>query len=298
MFQPRPDRVYSMITRALTHVTGKSTASNAWRSLLSSQDIVGVKVFCGPGSTSGTRPAVVAAVIESMIAAGISTNKIILWDKHLADLRNSGITDLALRYGIQVAASDSAGYDSKVFYESQFLGHLFWGDLEFGKDAENIGRKSFVSKLVTTRITKIINVTPLLNHHAAGVCGSLYSLAIGSVDNTFRFEADANRMAAAVPEIFALPVLGDRVVLNIVDALICQYQGEQTSLLHYSTTLNEIRMSKDPVALDVLSVQELEKQRKMAGMFTRTNSMELFQNAALLELGTADPQSIRVELVR
>jgi len=81
--------------------------------------------------------------------------------------------------------------------------------------------------------------------------------------------------------------------------LICQYQGEQTTLLHYASSLKQIRFSKDPLALDVLSIQELDKQRKAAGMSsTHTNSMELFENASLLELGTSDPQNIRVELVR
>ena len=68
-------------------------------------------------------------------------------------------------------------------------------------------------------------------------------------------------------------------------------------LLHYSKILNELRFSKDPVALDVLSIQELEKQRRLAGMSSRTNSMELFQNASLLELGTSDLQNIRVQIV-
>src|SRR6185436_17973167 len=99
-----------------------------------------------------------------------------------------------------------------------------------------------------------------------------------------RFETDASRLAAAVPEIYAVKEVGDRVVLNIVDALVCQYQGEQRGLLHYSKALNEIRLSKDPVALDVLSLNELDRQRLAAKMASPTNSFELFQNASLLEL--------------
>ena len=75
------------------------------------------------------------------------------------------------------------------------------------------------------RLTKIISVAPLLNDNDTGVCGHLYSLAMASVDNTFRFEGDPDRLAVAVPEIYALPALGDRVVLNITDALIGQYEG-------------------------------------------------------------------------
>ena len=108
------------------------------------------------------------------------------------------------------------------------LGTLVWGDFEFGKKGEGLGRKSFVSKLITQRLTKIINASPLLNHNLTSVSGNLLSLAFGSVDNTIRFEAALNPIAQvneAVPEIYALPQLGDRVVLNVVDALICQYRG-------------------------------------------------------------------------
>jgi hypothetical protein len=231
------------------------------------------------------------------LESGIASDHIIIWDKWLADLKSSGFVELASRYGIAVEACSRAGYDLKTFYESPILGNLLPGDSEFGK-SNGVGRKSFVSRLLTSRITKVINITPLLNHHTAGVCGNLFSLAMGSVDNTFRFEVEHQRLATAVPEIYALPALGDRVVLNIVDALICQYQGEHTLLLHYSTPLNELRFSKDPVALDVLSLQELERQRKAAGMLARTNNLELFQNASLLELGVSDLPNIQIEPAR
>src|SRR5207249_1582974 len=130
-------------------------------------------------------------------------------------------------------------------------------------------------------MTKIINVTPLLNHNLAGVSGNLYSLSAGSVDNFVRFESDPDRLATAVPEIYALPALCDRVVLNIVDALVCQYEGEERGLLHYSVSLNQLRLSRDPVALDALSLQELEHQRQAANAPTVKPNLDLYSNAAL-----------------
>jgi hypothetical protein len=117
------------------------------------------------------------------------------------------------------------------------------------------------------------------------------------VDNTQRFENSAERLASAVPEIYALPALGDRVVLNIVDALICQYEGGQEGLLHYSASLNELRFSTDPVALDVLSIQALERLRGAPRFLSSTNSFELYQNASLLELGVSDFRKIQVERI-
>jgi hypothetical protein len=115
------------------------------------------------------------------------------------------------------------------------------------------------------------------------------------VDNLARFESEASRLATAIPEIYAMTNLSDHVVLSIVDALICQYEGQESGLLHYSTVLNELRFSRDPVALDVLSLKELERQRESAISSSGKTNMDLYSNAALLELGVADPKRIQVE---
>jgi len=137
-----------------------------------------------------------------------------------------------------------------------------------------------------------------LNKEDAGVCGHLYSLALGSVDNTMRFEAQPERMAKAVPEIYAMRAVGDHVVLNIMDGLIAQYEGEQVSLLHYSAELKQIWFSKDPVALDVLGLAELNRQRELHGGPTAPSAAALYETAALLELGACDSKRIRVELIK
>jgi hypothetical protein len=284
-----------MVKRAITNLTGKPTSAAAWRSLVSTQDIIGIKVYSAPGANSGTRPAVVAAVVEGLLEAGIPPKHVIVWDKYRADLRLAGFFEMGARYGIRVEGSTATGYDEKTFYETPLLGQLVWGDFEFGRQGEGLGRKSFVSKLVAQEMTKIINISPLLNHNTASVSGNLYGLAMGSVDNTIRFETDASRLGTAVPEIYALEALGDRVVLNVVDALIAQYQGEQRTLLHYSSVLNELRFSIDPVALDILSLQELDRQRKAAKVLAVTNNLELYHNAAELKLGVSDPANIQIE---
>ena len=293
-FEPREARVQAMMDRGITNLTGISTVPAAWLSLVSTQDVVGIKVFSEPGPNSGTRPAVVAAAVRGLLSAGLPPQQIIIWDKRQSDMRLAGFFSLARRYGVRVAGSAEAGYDETNYYATPLLGNLVWGDFEFGKKGEGVGRKSFVSKLVSQQMTKIINITPLINHNEAGVCGNLFSLALGSVDNTVRFESSPDRLAAAVPEIYALPALGDHVALNIVDALICQYEGEERSLLHYSAVLNQLRFSRDPVALDALSLQELERQRQLAGAPGVSTNRDLFANATLLELGVSDPRKIQV----
>jgi hypothetical protein len=293
-FRPQPEIVASMVDCALTNFTRQPTPTAAWLSLISTQDVIGLKVFSDPGPNSGTRPSVVEAVVQGLLKAGVPARQIVIWDRQSIDLRFAGYFELQKRYGIRVESSFQAGYDPEVYYDNAILGNLVWGDLEFGKKAEGVGRRSHVSKLVTKELRKIINITPLLNHYEAGVCGNLYSLAMGSVDNIVRFESDPRRLATAVPEIYNLPELADRVVLNIVDALVCQYAGSERALLHYSTALNELRVSKDPVALDTLSLEELTRQRRRNDGQEVKSRADLYSNAELLELGIADPKKIQV----
>lgn len=296
-FVPDKQRIRAMVEQGVTRLTGQPDARAAWRFLVATNDVVGIKVYTRAGGVSGTRRSVVAAVIEGLLDAGLPAKQIIVWDKRVGDLQEAGYFELAEEYGVRVEGSAAAGYDEKVFYETPLIGKLVWGDLEFGKEGKGVGRKSFVSNLVTRDMTRIISIAPLLNHYAAGVTGHLYGLAMGSVDNTFRFEASRAHLNTAVPELCAMEVLGDRVALNIVDALIGQYKGEKESLLHYSAVVNELRFSKDPVALDVLSVRELERQRVKAELAPREPDMELYHNASLVEIGASDPKRFQVETI-
>ena len=298
MFVPQENRMPLMVNNGLVQLTGEESVQAAWQSLVSTEDVIGIKVYSSPGPASGTRPAVVAGLLQSMLTAGLEPDNILIWDKHASDLRRSGFFQLAAKFGVQVEGAADHGYDESVFYETSLLGKPVWGDLEFGKSGPEIGRKSYVSKLLTQRVTKIVNVTPLLNHNLAGVSGNLYGLAFGSVDNAIRFESSADRMAAAIPELIALPELGDRVVLNIVDALICQYQGEERTLLHYSSMLRQVRMSRDPVALDVLSLAELKGQRLKAEIPEIPVNFQIYSNASLLEIGVSDMRKIDVTMVK
>jgi hypothetical protein len=299
-FRARFDHVQRMVERGLTNLTHCSDVKAAWLSLLATQDVVGLKVYSLPGPYSGTRPAVVEVVLQGLLAAGLPPTNIIIWDRQSVDLRLAGFYDLAQRYGVRVQGSAQAGWDDKAFYEDPFMGNLVWGDLEFGKKGDSVGRKSFVSKLITHQLTKIINLSPLLNHNTAGVSGNLYSLASGSVDNFTRFEMRPDSLPVALPDIYGLQGIADRVVLNITDALICQYEGGERGLLHYSTMLNQLWFSRDPVALDVLALRELQKLRTETAAPPVKANEKIFQNAALdgVDLGIADPKRIQVEVIR
>lgn len=295
-FAPQPSVVSNLLALGLTTLTGHETPQAAWHSLVSTQDTLGIKVFSRPGAISGTRPPVVEAVVASLLASGWDRQQLVIWDRHLADLRLAGFVELGQRYGIRVAGSADAGFAPEVAYETPLIGQLVWGDLEFGQTGPTIGRRSFASRLVLSEFNRIISIVPLLNNNEAGVSGHNWGLALASVDNTLRFESTRGRLAEAVPEILALEGLdlADRVGLAITDAMLCQYAGEERQLLHYSAVLDQLWFSTDPVALDVLGVFEVERQRSAHGLPARRPNLTLLENCALLELGVSDTNRMDV----
>ena len=141
-FQPDPTRVQAMLNRGITNFTGQTTVTAAWRSLVSTQDVIGIKVFSTAGMLSGTRPAVVAAVIHGLLDAGVPPQHIIIWDKHEDNLRAAGFFKLGAQLGVRVSGSVETGYDPTNFYQpdTALIGNLVYGDLEFGKKGEGVGR--------------------------------------------------------------------------------------------------------------------------------------------------------------
>ena len=298
-FLPDNARVAAVFNLGLLRFTRTTNIIAAWRSLVTTNDTVGIKVYSTPGPLNGTRPAVVAAIANGLMSAGLPPDKIIIWDKHAGDLRAAGFFALGKELGVRVVGAVEAGYDPNTFYlpDSPVIGALVWGDLEFGRTNRDAGKRSFVSKLVSQQMTKIISVAPLINENSAGVCGHFFSLALGSVDNTRRFEDDPDRLSVALPEIIALPAIGDRVALNVTDALLGQYQGGPAGYLQYSTVLDQIWLSHDPVALDVLALKELAREAKTFGTEPVPPESEIYTNAVLLELGVNDPARMRIEKV-
>jgi hypothetical protein len=286
-----------MVRRAMIEWTEADTAPQAWQTLATSNDVVAIKVYAAPSPSTGTRISVVEAVIEGLLTAGVVSSNIIVWDHSIEDLRKAGFEPLAESTGIRLAGALQSGYDETVFYTFALVTGLRYGDVEFNRTGEGVGRRSFVTRLLGSEVTKIISIAPASNKHSTGVTGHLYSMTLASLDNTWRFESNPSTLPWVLPEIYAMRSIGDRVVLCITDALICQYEGETATLLHYSEVANELYFGADPVALDLRAIRLLETQRRASDSVTIRPNLDTYRNAALLQLGVDDPNLVPVKRI-
>lgn len=296
-FRPNPTVVAQMVDKGMRALGGRSSASAVWRDLITTNDVVGFKVTSGPGAVSGTRHEVVEALVRTLLAAGHPPRRVVIWDRRMMDLQAAGWPNVAAALGVRCAGAEDSGWErDKPNYEKAVGGKLVAGDLDFGRQDDTVlARISHVSRLLRRDITRIVTVAPVLNHNHAGVNGNLVGLAISSVDNVLRFAGSTPLLAEAAPEICALPDLAPKVLFGVSDALICQYRGEETILLHYANALNELRFSRDLVALDALALSDVERMRRQDAVpGEEPFKTDLYSNAELIDLGVADRSLIDV----
>ena len=287
--------VSEMMKEGLLQLTQKKDINTAWLSLVDHKDIIGIKVNASPGKIGGTRKEVVDFVIKGLLKAKIPSENIVIWDSSLKELQTAGFVDLANQLNVRIAGSKDAGWDKSVIYDSPIVGTLITGDEEFKSGEEITSRKSHLTRLISQELTRIISIQPLINHNKVGVSGHLVGLTRGSVDNDRRFGISDAILVEAIPNIIALEdkeekrYIGDKIALCITDALYFQYLGQNKALLHYTEPLGQLYFSTDPVALDVLGIEELEQQRQRLKIEFQPPRSILYKNATWLQIGESDP---------
>jgi uncharacterized protein (DUF362 family) len=269
-------RVRKELERGMAELTGETDMGKAWAKFVGPEDVVGLKVNPIGEAILSTKPEVVDAIIEGLVAAGVPKANIVIWDRRLFQLEEAGFT--AARFpGIRILGTEMKGPNGE-FYDDK--GELwakdnidrealpYVADLEMKYDKEtlgymiNEGKESYFTKIVTEKVTKIVNVPILKNAGATTTC-CLKNLAYGSLSNTSRLH---KIWMKSVAEPCAFPVLRDKVVLNIVDGLQACYDGGPGANPKFIYDSNVLLLGSDPVAVDAGAHDIIVKERMARGV--------------------------------
>jgi hypothetical protein len=258
-----------MVNQLVCAVTRQPDVASAWRSLIAPDDRVGIKISAAGGELFTTHREIVNAIVNGLEAAGHSRANIVVWDKSLGGIKEAGYTR---GEGYQLKSIPPRdGYDPKAVVSAPFLGNLIWGDYEYignrGQmmllsETENTSSVSHLANIVTRDLTKIINVPVLSDSVRNGIAGCLYNVTIPNVDNWRRFGERPDFGASSIPEIYADPHIGPKVVFNLMDGLLAQYAGGPESQPGYAFPFATLYASKDPVAIDAIALRQLEAWRQ------------------------------------
>ncbi|MDL5046213.1 DUF362 domain-containing protein [Oscillatoria amoena NRMC-F 0135] len=311
-FVYNPDVISAMTDRAIGSFFGAASAAAAFGKLVSPTDVVGLKVFSTPGAVKATNKAIVRTVINALKAAGVPAGNIIVWDKFRFDLETAHfLPTFQLEEKIPVmATAPDAGYGDEPFYDFEVTGTLIWGDRDFNAkkasadiNADGTGNlqlstKSYFSRLVTQRCTKLINLPSLCDHPDFGINGALVNMAIGSVDNSRRFGVRPYFGVPPIPDIYSNPAINNKVILTVMDALITTYAGGPSFRADFSAQTGQIFVATDPVAIDSLCLRQVINLRKTGSNIPTPPWFGVHVEAAAeYGLGVADPKKINLSTV-
>src|SRR2546429_1346092 len=240
--------VRAMVDRLILAATGQPDLAKAWDSLISPNDKIGIKISAAGGELFTTHHDVVSAIVDGLVAAGHPRSSIIVWDRSLQGSKEAGYKKAADGFELKSIAPRD-GYDPKATFTAPLLGKLVWGDVDYisdtGKseplsDTENTSSVSHFSRIISSEVTKIINVPVMSNSTTNGIAGCLYNMTIPNIDNWRRFAQGTGFGAESIAIIYSNPVISQKVVLNIMDGLLLQYGGgpqSQPNFFLYHSTL-------------------------------------------------------------
>jgi uncharacterized protein (DUF362 family) len=143
----------------------------------------------------------------------------------------------------------------------------------------------------------VINFPVMSSSETNGVAGCLYNMTIPNIDNWRRFAQTTGFGAESIAQIYANPIIGKKVVFNLMDGLIAQYAGGPQSQPNWALHHATLYASKDPVALDTMALKRLQEWRKRASLPPIGHMADYIQSAAELGLGNAAPNRIEIRNV-
>jgi len=251
--------IQTMLTRGMCALTESATPQEAWRRFFDPSDIVGIKVNCGGHPYVVSAPEIVAEVVRQLAAVGVRPEQIYVYERFQNQLDAVNYAP-HLPPDVRIVAaegsnqhSDNSGYDPATYLEADLFGE---------EDT-----RSCMMRLVSQRLTKIINIPNMKDHGATGVTGCLKNIAYGSFSNVARTHYHGvSHTRSLVGLLASIEPLRSRTVLQIMDGVRGVWHGgpfAHTS--RYVFHPKRILLSTDPVAIDRLLLDIIDDKRRSEG---------------------------------
>ena len=304
-----------MVTRGITSLTGKDLKAS-FNLFFDKKDIVGIKVNPVGPPLINTRPEVVDAVVKWLTHAGLPPENIVIWDRFDYMLKDAGFTTARFK-GIRVEGLQTMDESEKGnSWKDKDGNHVSINNFDrdvflfakgiVGKNVPNYpndefylnqhvfnGEYSYFGKLVTQRLTKIINIAAYKNTGPA-ISMATKNIGFGSLCNVGRLHVPLGLKTNTL--VIAAPVIRDKMVLNITDGLRGQYEGGPDKNAQFVYANHSLYFATDPFALDMVCHNELKEKRRAMGVTVNDNPRftEYLRYAESLGLGVTDVAKLTV----
>ena len=228
-----------MVDRLVLAVTGQPDIAKAWSSLVAPNDKIGIKISAAGGELFTTHRDVVNAIVDGLVAAGHSRESIVVWDRELGGIKDAGYRPegegyrlIRLRRAMVMMRKHSFPRRCSAIWCGEipnFRVPRAYGFRSF-RDTKTRATSAIFARILSSEVTKMINVPVMSNSETNGLAGCLYNMTIPNIDNWRRF---AIRLIWAVPpspRFMRTRSSREKVVLHLMDGLVAQYAAGPTAL--------------------------------------------------------------------
>lgn len=281
---PKPEVAERLLERALVELTGASNLTNALGRFIHPSDKVAIKVngIAGQvGHTMAVNFELIAPLVNSLIKLGVPPQNITVYEQYPTYLMGCRVNVRSFQLPEQVQTGTHNNKD-------------------------HVMPKIAVYQAITTRYcrifteaTAVINMTMMKDHSLCGFTGALKNITHGNIDNPHHHHD--HRASPQIAALYNHPIVQSRVRLHLTDAFKITYdkgpldKDPRTRVPH-----GAVYASTDPVALDTIGHQVIDKERLARGGMTLERAGRdpfYIRQAAEMGIGVHDMNLVRLRSV-
>jgi len=251
---PKPEVAKTLVEKALMELTGAPNLVAALGKFIHKDDVVAIKpngIAGQAGATMATNVEVVLPVVEALIQLGVPPEKITIYEQYPSYLTGTRIKKSKLPKGVKTGIHGNTDATMKAIAVFEKV------------------KTQYVRFF--TEATAVINIGNYKDHSICGFTGCMKNITHGSITNPQKHHA--HHASPQIAVLYNHEIVRSRVRLHIVDAFKIIYEkGPLDKDPKRRIAHGAIYAGTDPVAMDTVGWQVIDKARKEHGFKTLAQS--------------------------
>lgn len=245
------------VNEALKIIFRDETGATGLGKIIAPDAKVGLKIQCYLGEKDNvTHPELVDALLYFLRQNKVADNNIIVWDDDLGHLEKAGYRFNNSDKGVQyLATQHKKPRDQGI---KQIIG---FDDTEITAGKVKTRVSNILSKLTAITINMPVLKTHKFKDDIGISCAMLNMYGVIEVTDKNVDALYANNGDPAVAEVYSIPQIKNKTKLIICDAITPLYNGGPMDDKRHHTDYNGIIVGFDPVAVDTVGQDILQKIR-------------------------------------
>jgi uncharacterized protein (DUF362 family) len=276
---PDPAAAKAMLEKAMLTFTGEKTLGAAFKKFVHKDDKVVVKLNgIAKGKKFGTNKELVDVILQGVLDSGVPAEQIVVLEQYGSFLAGTRVAQDNVPKGVTCKIHNN-------------------NDMGTPPIAIMDGKQAIMTRFAKALMeaTAVINVSLIKDHAICGYTGCLKNMTHGCIDVPHNHHG--HHASPQIAKLYAHEAIKSRVRLHITDGYKIMYDGGPVEVVAF-VPHEAVYVTTDPVAMDVLGWELVDKTRKEKGLKSLKDAGRepaYIATAADLGLGVGDRSKLVIK---